>query len=43
MDTAPNAPSPTGRKPASDLIRIRRSLAQRFSLLAEEWFKAARK
>ena len=36
MDTAPNAPSPAGRKPASDLIRIRRSLARRFSLLADK-------
>ncbi len=36
MDTAPNAPSPTGRKPASEFIRIRRSLARRFSLLADK-------
>ena len=36
MDTAPNTPSHTGRKPASDFIRIRRSLARRFSLLADK-------
>ena len=36
MSTFPNDASPTGRKPSSDLIRIRRSLARRFSLLADK-------
>ncbi len=36
MSTAPNDAPPTGRKPSSDLIRIRRSLARRFSLLADK-------
>lgn len=36
MSTAPNDAPTTGRKPSSDLIRLRRSLARRFSLLADK-------
>ncbi len=36
MSTSPNDASPIGRKPASDLTRLRRTMAARFSLLADK-------